>query len=316
MRRRQFITLLGGAAAWSLAARAQQPGKVARIGIFGGVNNPITVAAFRGFVEELRRLGFSEGQNLIIEWRRSDQDLPGLLAAASEMVSKKVDLIFGSGPEAVLQAATEANRTIPIVMLAFNYDPIARGYVQSLARPGGNVTGVSLRQTELAEKQVELLTQAFPAKTRIAMLWDALSADQFDAAERLAKSLRLDVHSLKLENPPYDFSAAFRTLADGRPDMVLVLSSAFFARSDRHIAELAIQHRLPTMFIFKGYVEAGGLMSYGAEIVSMYRQSATLVAKILKGAKPTDLPVELPTKFELVVKTDRLGKPVKTLHCC
>ena len=302
MKRREFITLLGGAAVtWPLAARAQQPGKVAHIGIFGGLGNPITVAAFRGFFEELRRLGFSEGQNLIIEWRRSDQDLPGLLAAASEMARMNVDLIFGSGPEAILQAAIAASRTIPIVMLAFNYDPIARGYVKSLAQPGGNVTGVSLRQTELAEKQVELLTQAFPDKARIAMLWDAFSVDQLEAAERRAKSLGLQVSSLKLENPPYDFGAAFRTLADGRPHTVLVLSSAFFARSDRRIAELAIQHRLPTMFIFRGYVEVGGLMSYGAEIVSMYRQSATYVAKILKGAKPADLPVEQPTKFELVV---------------
>jgi putative tryptophan/tyrosine transport system substrate-binding protein len=185
------------------------------------------------------------------------------------MARMNVDLIFCSGFEAILQAAIAASRTIPIVMLAFNYDPIARGYVKSLAQPGGNVTGVSLRQTELAEKQVELLTQAFPDKARIAMLWDAFSADQLEAAERRAKSLGLQVSSLKLESPPYDFGAAFRTLADGRPHMVLVLSSAFFARSDRRIAELAIQHRLPTMFIFRGYVEVGGLMSYGAEMPPM-----------------------------------------------
>jgi putative ABC transport system substrate-binding protein len=302
MRRREFITLLGGAAAvWPIAASAQQGGKVARIGTFTVSDNPVTGAAYRVFLEELRKLGFSDGQNLIVEWRPANQESPALAAAATEIVRANADLIFAAGTEAVLQAAIAASRTIPIVIVAINYDPIARGYVKSLAQPGGNVSGVVLRQTELAEKQVELLTQAFPDKTRIAVLWDSFTADQFGAAERLAKSLRLEVGSLKLERPPYDFDAAFRTLADGRPNMLLVLSSPFFAQSNRHIAELAILYRIPAMYIFRGYVEAGGLMSYGADIVAMYRQSATHVAKILKGAKPADLPVEQPTRFELVI---------------
>ena len=301
MRRREFITLLGGAAAWPLAAGAEQGGKVARIGTFTVFDNPVTGAAYRVFLEELRKLGFSDGQNLVVEWRPANQESPALAAAAAEIVRANADLIFAPGTEAVLQAAIAASSTIPIVIVAINYDPIARGYVKSLAQPGGNVSGVVLRQTELAEKQVELLTQAFPDRTRIAVLWDSFTADQFGAAERLAKSLHLEVRSLKLENPPYDFDAAFQALADGGPTMLLVLSSPFFARSNRHIAELAIRHRVPAMYIFRGYVEAGGLMSYGADIVAMYRQSAAHVAKILKGAKPADLPVEQPTKFELVV---------------
>jgi len=147
-----------------------------------------------------------------------------------------------------------ASPTIPIVMWAINYDPIARGYVKSLVRSGGNITGAVSLQTELAAKQVELLTQALPGRTRLAILWDGAAYNNFGAAERQARSLHLDVQSLKLENPPYDFDAAFRTLAAGSPQMLLVLSSQFFALSRSHIAELAIQQRLPTMFIFKSYV--------------------------------------------------------------
>jgi putative ABC transport system substrate-binding protein len=194
-----------------------------------------------------------------------------------------------------------ASTTIPIVMWAINYDPIAHGYVKSLAQPGGNVTGVVSLQTELAGKQVELLTQALPGRTRLAVLYDGNSADQFGAAERQARLLRLDVRSLKLENPPYDFDAAFRSLAEGAPQMLLVLSSPFFGLYRAHIAELAIQQKLPAMFIFKGYAQAGGLMSYGIDPAANFRQVGFYVAKILNGAKPTDLAVEQAVKFELVI---------------
>jgi putative ABC transport system substrate-binding protein len=186
-------------------------------------------------------------------------------------------------------------------MWANSIDPIARGYVKSLAHPGGNVTGIVSQQTELAAKQVELLIQALPGKTRLAVLWDAISADQFAAAERQAKSLGLDVQPLKLENPPYDFDAAFRSLAAGSPQMLLVLSSPYFGIYRAHIAELAILQKLPTMFIFKSYVEAGGLISYGVDPPAIFRQLGFYVAKILNGAKPADLPIEQPVKFELVI---------------
>jgi putative tryptophan/tyrosine transport system substrate-binding protein len=166
-------------------------------------------------------------------------------------------------------------------MWAVNFDPIARGYVKSLARPGGNITGVVSLQTELAAKQVELLTQAFPERTRLAVLWDGISADQFAAAERQARSLRLDVRSLKLENPPYDFDAAFRSLAEGSPQMLLVLSSPFFTVFRSRITKLAIQQRLPTMFIFKLYAEAEGLISYGVDPPAIYRQLDFYAGKIL-----------------------------------
>jgi len=302
--RRKFIAALGGTAfAWPLAARAQQlAGRTARIGFLQPLpDNPVVSLGHPAFLDELKKSGFSEGQNLVIEAVRTDQDAQRLFAETANLVRSNVELLVVVAAEPALQAAMAASRTIPIVVWAVNFDPIARGYVKSLAHPGGNITGVVSLQTELAAKQVELLTQAFPERTRLAVLWDGQSADQFAAAERQARSLRLDVQSLKLENPPYDFDAAFRSLAEGSPQMLLVLSSTFFTLSRSHIAELAIQQRLPSMFIFKTYVEAGGLISYGVDPQAIYRQLGFYVAKILNGAKPADLPIQQAVKFELVI---------------
>jgi putative ABC transport system substrate-binding protein len=301
--RRQFISAISGAVvAWPLVARAQQlAGRTARIGIVRPpLDNPVVSVGYPAFLDELKKSGFSEGRNLTIEVVREDQDAQQLFAETADLVRSNVELLVVSA-EITLQAAIAASRTIPIVMLAINFDPIARGYVKSLARPGGNITGVVSLQTELAAKQVELLTQAFPERTRLAVLWDGISADQFAAAERQAKSLRLDVRSLKLENPPYDFDAAFRSLAEGSPQMLLVLSSPFFTPYRSQIAELAVQQRLPTMFIFKAYAQAGGLISYGVDPPAIYRQLGFYAAKILNGAKPDELPVEQAVKFELVI---------------
>jgi putative tryptophan/tyrosine transport system substrate-binding protein len=299
--RRHLISMLGGAAvAWPLAALAQQlAGRTARIGFVGNaLDNPVTALGYPAFLDELKRSGFSVGQNLAIEVVNQYQDIQRV---AADLVRSNVELVVVIGTEINLQAAIAASRTIPIVMWAINFDPIARGYVKSLAQPGSNVTGIVSLQTELAAKQVELLTQALPDRTRLAVLWDAISADQFAAAERQARSLRLEVQSLKLENPPYDFDEAFRSLAKGSPQMLLVLSSQHFTLSRSRIAELAIQQRLPAMFIFKVYVQAGGLISYGVDPVTNFRQVGYYVAKILNGAKPTDLPIEQAAKFELVI---------------
>jgi putative ABC transport system substrate-binding protein len=303
LRRRDFITLLGSAAAWPVAARAQQiAGRSARIGVLGGgLDNPVTAPAYQQFLDELKKSGFSEGRNLVVELIRTDRDAQQIFAETAGLAHSGVDVLVPTGPEIALQAALAASRSIPIVFWAANYDPIALGYVASLARPGGNITGIVSLQTELAAKQVELLTQAFPEKTRLAILWDRDSADQFDAAEREAGLLKLDVQSLKLENPPYNFDAAFTGLTKASPQMLLVLSSPFFARYGAYIAELANQRRLPAMFIFKSYVAAGGLISYGVEPQTIYRRLASYVVKILNGARPADLPVEQAAYFELVV---------------
>lgn len=302
MRRREFVALCGTAAAWPISARAQQQGRTARIGFLGArPDNPFIVATNAAFREELRQRGWIEGGNLTIEYRYINDPKVDLAAQAADLVRSNVDLLVATGPEPVLQAAVNATRTIPIAMIAVNFDPIARGYVASLARPGGNVTGIFIRQLELAQKQLELLTQAFPERKRIAALYDALSADQFVASQQTAAQMNLDFHGLKLENPPYDFNAGFNALAQGSPQMLLVLSSPFFTASQRLIADLAVERRLPTMFIFRTYVEAGGLMSYGVDFAAMHRRLAGYVQKILEGTKPADIPVEQPTKFELAV---------------
>jgi putative ABC transport system substrate-binding protein len=304
MRRREFIGLLGGAAvAWPPIGRAQQPSPVARIGMFGVDRaNPVPAKIYEALFEELQRYGFTEGTNLTVEFRSVEVDLSEpFSAAARDLVRSKVDLLLPTGPEQALQAAWAASRTIPIVMIAINYDPIARGYVRSLAHPGGNITGVFYRQPELAEKQVELLTQAFPEKKRMGVLWDDVSGDQFRAAEQRAQSLSVELYPLKLENPPYDFGSAFAALAQKASQMVLILSVPEFTPHRFNIAELALQHRLPTMFTFRTYVEAGGLMYYGVDNRKMGRKVASYVAKVLNGTKPSDLPIEQPTEYELIV---------------
>jgi len=302
MNRRGFIAAASSVVTWPHPALAQQPSKIARIGYLGPQpDNPMIVASYSVIASELRRLGFIEGQNLTIAYRYHNIPGVGIPRLATELVQTNVDLLVADGPEAILQAAVGATDTIPIAMLAINFDPIARRYISNLARPGGNVTGVFFQPIELAQKQLELLSEALPGKTKAAVLYDVLSADQFKAAKQVAERLKLRFHGIQLENPPYDFDAAFQLLAQSLPDMLLVLSSAHFTKSASHIATLAITQHVPTMFTFKTYVEAGGLMSYGVDYVGMHRQIATFIGKILNGANPAELPVEQPTKFELVV---------------
>jgi putative ABC transport system substrate-binding protein len=294
--------LLSGEAGIGKSLHAQQPKKNARIGLLDARPIiPLFAAANSAFSEELQQLGWIEGQNLIIEYRYPNDPGVDLAAQVGDLIKSNIDALVAVGPEFVLQTAVGASHTIPIAMIAINFDPIERGYVSSLARPGGNVTGIFFRQLELAQKQLELLAQAFPQRTKAAALYDELSADQFAAAKRAAESMNLQFYGLKLESPPYDFEAAFRALLQDPRQLLLVLSSGYFTPSQSLIASLAIEQRLPTMFIFKTYVEAGGLMSYGVDYVAMHRRIAAFVGKILEGTNPADIPVEQPTKFELVV---------------
>jgi putative ABC transport system substrate-binding protein len=248
MKRREFITLLGAAAAaWPIAVRAQDSGRVARLGFLGPAQNSAPpISFYQAFLRRMREHGFRDGQNLRIEFR-SIEDPRGLATSAKELVLSQPELLIATGPEVSLRAVAEASRTVPIVMIAINFDPIARGYVASLARPGGNITGVVFQQLELAQKQIELLTQANPGKTRAAILFDeAQTADQLDAAEKAAQSLNLQVRRLRIESPAYDFDAAFRSAAASSVQMVLVLSGPGFVPHRSRIAELAMHHRLLT----------------------------------------------------------------------
>jgi putative tryptophan/tyrosine transport system substrate-binding protein len=205
MKRREFITLLVGGAAtsWPLAARAQQPTKIARVGwLSASLNNPVQALGHEVLVSALRRLGFTEGENLVLEHRPADQGMAKAFAGANELVAAKADVLIADGPELALQAATAARPVVPVVMLANNYNPFERGYVKNLAQPGGNVTGVFYRQQELAAKQLELLVEAFPERRQVVVLWDYFLEDTFRSAERAAQSMGLSLRSVKLENRP------------------------------------------------------------------------------------------------------------------
>ena len=305
MKRREFVTLLGGtviaAGAWPSAAYPQQTETLSRVGLLGpSLDSPVTGPAYQIFVSELRKLGFTEGKNLILDHRRTDEGMPKAFTGANELAAAKAAVLVSWGPEIALQAAAAARPPMPIVMLAFNYDPFARGYIKSLAQPGGDITGLFYRQPELGAKQLELLVEAFPERKRLAVLWDLQSADHHAAVERAAESMGLLVYALKLEEP-YDFEATFRMLSEGGAQMLHVPSTPAFTPHRARIAELAIQHRLPTMFIWRAYVEAGGLMSYGVDNGPMWRRAASYVAKILRGARPADLAVEQAANFEFSV---------------
>jgi putative tryptophan/tyrosine transport system substrate-binding protein len=298
LKRRAFIALLGGAAAsWPISARAQQAPKMLRVGTASP--NPRTFVTQITFERRLRELGYIEGQNFAVEYVQIAG--PNDAESARELVRRKVDVIVTSGGDVSLKAAMGATRSIPIVMIAINYDPVERGYVTSIARPTGNVTGLFFRRPELVEKQMEILAETFPQRKRLGILWDSISTDLFDAAERAAPALRLELRPLKLENPPYDFAGAFRSVAESGADMLHVLTSNYFNEHRSALAQLAIHHGLPTMFASNLYVEAGGLMSYGPSLLAMFRRAADYVDRLAKGARPADLPIEQPSKFDLVL---------------
>ena len=254
------------------------------------------------FRQGLRELGYVEGQNISIDFRYAEgwpERLPDL---AAELVRLKVDVIVAA-PEASIQAAQQATRTIPIVM-AVSFDPVGRGFVASLPRPGGNITGLSSVGPELTGKRLELLKDMVPKLSQVAVVWDAGSpseADQLKEMEAAARTVRVRLQSLSLRGPGPDFEGAFQAARrGGARALIAVDSSRTFGQRVR-IADLAMQSRLPALAGFREFAEAGGLMAYGASLPDMHRRAATYVDKILKGAKPADLPVEQPTKFELVI---------------
>jgi putative ABC transport system substrate-binding protein len=298
VKRREFI-LGGAAAALPVAAPAQQ--RAPLVSFLGpNLDAKSPREHFEAFLEELRSLGFADGQNVVVH-HQSLSDSRGAVAVGAELSRAKPDVIVALGPESALQMVMPAAQTIPVVLVAINFDPIERGYVSSLAKPSGNITGLIYRQPELAAKQVELLAEAFPGKNKLAVLWDAQTADQFSYAERRATSTRFNVQSIKLERPPYNIEAAFNEIQAQRAEVLLVLSSPSFIPSMGRIAEATMAKSVPAMYTAKQWVATGGLMSYGVDFLAMYRRAANFVAKILKGERAANLPIELPTKFELVV---------------
>jgi len=283
------------------AVEGQPIGKVYRIGVLETVSSTLNTANLDAFRQGLRELGYVEGQNFVIEYRSADgrpERFPGL---ATELVRLKVDLIVTRGTPAVL-AAKKATGSIPIVM-ASSADPAGYGIVSRLARPGGNVTGLSTIGVELAGKRLELLKEAIPRIARIAQLANMsspASASQWPQIEVAARSLGLEPQLLDVRASE-DFARAFDTAIKQRADAVSVANDTLIQTNRRRIVDLSTKHRLPSIFGSREFVDAGGLMAYGPNFTDLYRRAATYVDKIFKGAKPADLPVEQPTKFELVI---------------
>ena len=288
--------------AW--AAGVQPTGKLPRVGVLITANPRL----YDGFVEELRGLGYVDGQSVVLEFRNAEGRIERFPALAADLVRAGVDVILAVS-EASARAARQATTSTPIIIVAIDYDPLALKMVTSLARPGGNVTGVVLQQLEVTAKRIELLKAMLPKLTRLAVLWDPSGADQFKAAEAASLSLGLRVQSLKIRANPDDLSGAFAAAARERADAIAVVQTAVFYRERAQIAQLAASHRLPAAFTFREFAEAGGLMSYGTHLPDMFRRAAFYVDKILKGARAGDLPMEQPTKFELVINL----KTAKTL---
>jgi putative ABC transport system substrate-binding protein len=304
MDRREFIgTLAGGLLAIPFVAEAQQAAKIARIGYLSPdlAASPHLGEAFR---QGLRDLGYVEGRNLVIEYRSAEGKFERLPALAAELIALKVDVIVAPNTAAAL-AAMHATRTLPIVFTQAA-DPVASGLVTSLARPGGNVTGLSLLTPELVGKCLEHLKQAVSGVSRIAILWqpgafsERTDKDMLKAAGVAARALGVRLQVIEARGPA-DFDRAFSEMTRARAGALTVLPSTMFNIERRRLVDLAAKNRLPAVYPLREFVDAGGLLAYGANLADNYRRAATYVDKILKGAKPADLPIEQPTRFELVI---------------
>jgi putative ABC transport system substrate-binding protein len=287
--------------ALGVSVEAQQPVKIPRIGYLsatGEANNPgPQVEAFR---QGLRDLGYVEGKNILVECRYLEGKLDRVPALLAELLQLKVDVLVVTALTAI-RAAKQATKTIPIVIVT-TQDPVATGLVDSLARPGGNITGLTRLTHELNGKRLELLKEVIPEMSRVGILWDAsASGVGFKEYEGAANALKIQVQSLEVRGPNPDLEGAFRAAAKGRANALITVRGTVLNRYPKRIAELAIKNRLPSMSDAVIWVEAGGLMSYAANDADTFRRAAVYVDKILKGTKPADLPVEQPTKFELVI---------------
>jgi putative tryptophan/tyrosine transport system substrate-binding protein len=304
LKRREFITLLGSAAVWPFAARAQQ----AAMPVIGFLNTQSLgefTEPLRGFRQGLKENGYVEGENVAIEYRWAENQLDRLPVFASELARRRVSVIAAISPPSI-SAAKAVTTTIPIVFLV-GEDPVKLGFLTSLARPGGNLTGVNFLTSEVAAKRLELLRELVPAVTRVAVLVNPAdptntetTLEDVELAAR-ARGLQISVFRASTSR---EINAAFETFARERADALFVASGPFFASRRIQLAQLAAFHRLPATYAIRQNAEAGGLMSYGASLIDAYRQVGAYTGRILKGAKPADLPVVQATKFELVINVE------------
>ncbi len=299
MERRTFLVMIsGGLLTAPPAAEAQPAGKVWRIGNLSVIRVP---SIDHAFLDSLREIGYVDGVNAIIEYRDANGDVDRLPALADELVRMNVDVII-AWSTAAQKAAKQATSTVPIVM-GLSTDPVGTGLVKNLARPGGNITGPTLIGPELAGKRLQLLKESFPRISRLAVLWSpGAGGSELEYKETQSAAKKLGVAILSVETRrPEEIGSALSALTQGRTEALIVLNYAMLVAHRQEVVDLAMKSRLPTMYPRKEFVEAGGLMSYGPSFVDLARRVAVYVDKILKGAKPGDLPVEQPSKFELVI---------------
>jgi ABC-type uncharacterized transport system substrate-binding protein len=299
MRRRELLSLLGGAAAaWPLAARAQQAARLPRLGVLL-LSTPQADPQMETARRALRDLGYVEGQNLVIEYRYAEGRPERLPDLAADLVRMKPDVLFVLGGD-VAPAAVKATQTIPIVFTS-SADPVRQGFVASLARPGGNATGITLLLDELASKRLELLKQAAPRVSRVGFLWNPDHADnELPEAERAAASLGVELKPLTVRGPA-DFDGAFMAATQARIDALYVVSSRLTLQNLGRIVNFVAENRLPLAGGFGAWAKQHGLLSYGPNVEDMTRRAVAYIDRILKGTKPADLPVQQPTRFELVI---------------
>jgi putative tryptophan/tyrosine transport system substrate-binding protein len=303
--RKTILRVALGAMALALcsSAEAQESGKIPRIGYVRVVGVPSipgpNVEAFR---QGLNSLGYVEGKNIQIEFRYAEGKPDRIPSLVTQLVQLKVDVLI-SGDDPTIRVAKQATKTIPIVMV-INQDPVATGLVDSLARPGGNITGISRLTRELSGKRLELLTEVVPGMARVGILWDSSSEGSkisFKEYQAAARALKIQLQSLGVRGPDPDLDGAFQSAAKGRASALVAVGGALLNGRRKQIANYAIKHRLPSMYDSSLWIEAGGLISYSTNDAESYRRAAWIVDKILKGAKPADIPVEQPTKFELII---------------
>ena len=296
-----IIALVIAFAMCGTVAQAQQPGKVPRIGFLVASNSSANSDRIAAFRDGLRELGYMEGKNIIVEYRQAEGKLESLPKLAAELVGRHVDVIVTAGP-ADTRAAKNATSTVPVVM-TFDNDPVGNGFVASLARPGGNITGLSTLAPELSGKQLELLKEIVPKLSRAAVFGNSRNPGNAVAVREIelaGETLKVKLQKLDVVDPK-DVKVAFRTASKERDEAVLVLGSPLINAHRAQIVDLAARNRLPAIYYTAEMVEAGGLMAYGVNRNDLARRAAAYVDKILKGAKPADLPVEQPTKFELII---------------
>jgi ABC-type uncharacterized transport system substrate-binding protein len=298
MKRRAFITLLGSAAAaWPLAARAQLQPKMLRVGFVG--MQPRESPLYTAFLKRMAELGYQEGRNFTFDYIQTP-DIEGYEKNYRELAARKVDVFLAVGNEPALRAALSAADGRPIAFLAVDFDPLMKGYVANLSRPGGNVTGIFVRQLELAAKRVEIAREAFPRATAVGIAFDTVSREQRDAAADAARKLGLEPRMIEVKGEQ-GYCGAFDAMDDARRQPVILPAGPTFLRDRAAIAQALLQRRIPSVAAFRENMEAGALMSYGFDLMGLFYDIASYVHQIARGAKPSDLPIEQSPRFYMAI---------------